>query len=73
MADTNRLFRPDAEGALRDPRSNAQVNGNIVNPPRFAQMGGLSNAGKALGRNQMRVQAPGSTQRKIVASNKRGD
>ena len=73
MADTNRLFRPDAEGALRDPRTNSQVNGNIVNPPRFAQIGGLTDASKALGRNQFRVVAPGGTQRGVPASNKRGD
>lgn len=73
MADTNRLFRPDAEGALRDPRSNAQVNGVMVNPPRYAELGGLTNAGKAMNRNSMRVQAPGSTQRKVPAYNKRGD
>lgn len=73
MADTNRLFRPDAEGALRDPRSNAQVNGNIVNPPRYAQIGGLSSADKALTRNQFRVVPPGSSQRRVPAYNKRGD
>lgn len=73
MADTNRLFRPDAEGRLRDPRSNAQVNGNIVNPPRYAQLGGLSGAGKAWFRNDLKVMPPGSTQRKVPAYNKRGD
>jgi hypothetical protein len=73
MADTNRLFRPDAEGAIRDPRSNAQVNGSIVNPPRYAEVGGLTNAGKALKRNEMRVVPPGSTQRRVPAYNKRGD
>jgi hypothetical protein len=73
MADTNRLFRPDAEGALRDPRSNSQVNGNMVNPPRYAQLGGLTDASKAFGRNEMRVVAPGSTQRRVPAYNKRGD
>ena len=73
MANTQRLFRPDAEGAIRDPRSNAQVNGNIVNPPRYAQIGGLTSAEKALKRNEMRVQPPGSTQRRVPASNKRGD
>lgn len=73
MADTNRLFRPDAEKSLRDPRDNAQTNGNIVNPPRFAQMGGFTGPGKALNRNQFAVRPPGGTQRKVPASNKRGD
>jgi hypothetical protein len=72
MSNTNRLFRPDAEGALRDPRSNAQVNGNIVNPPRYAQLGGLTDASKALTRNEMRIVPPGSTQRRVPAYNKRG-
>ena len=73
MADTKRLFRPDAESSIRDPRSNAQVNGNIVNPPRYAEIGGASNGGKMWFRNTMRVVPPGSTQRKVPASNKRGD
>jgi hypothetical protein len=73
VADTNRLFRPDAEAALRDPRSNSQVNGNIVNPPRYAQLGGLTDSSKALGRNEMRIVAPGSSTRRVPASNKRGD
>jgi hypothetical protein len=73
MADTNRLFRPDAEGALRDPRSNTMVNGNIVNPPRYAELGGLTSADKAMKRNDMRIVAPGSTQRRVPAYNKRGD
>jgi hypothetical protein len=73
MANTNRLFRPDAEGSIRDPRSNAQVNGNIVNPPRYAQLGGLSSASKAMARNDKSVRPPGSTQRSVPAHNKRGD
>lgn len=73
MSNTNRLFRPDAEGRIRDPRSNAQVNGNIVNPPRYAQLGGLSSSGKAMARNEMGVRAPGNTQRRVPAYNKRGD
>lgn len=73
MSDTNRLFRPDAEKSLRDPRDNNQVNGNIVNPPRYAQLGGLSGPTKALTRNQFRVVPPGGTQRKVPAYNKRGD
>lgn len=73
MADTNRLFRPDAEGSIRDPRDPNQMNGNIVNPPRYAQMGGLDSAKKALNRNEMRVVPPGGTQRRVPAYNKRGD
>lgn len=73
MANTNRLFRPDAEKSLRDPRDNAQMNGNIVNPPRYAQMGGLTGPSKALTRNQFRVVPPGGTQRSVPARATRGD
>jgi hypothetical protein len=73
MADTNRLFRPDAEKSLRDPRDNNQMNGNIMNPPRYAQVGGLSGPGKSIARNIMRVVPPGGTQRRVPAENKRGD
>lgn len=67
------LFHPQVEGAFRDPRENNQINGNIVNPPRYAQMGGLTGASKALTRNAMAVEPPGQTQRKIPARNTRGE
>lgn len=63
MASTGRLFRPSAEGSQRDPLTNAQMNGNIMNPPRFAELGGLSSAGKSFFRNTMRIVPPGASTR----------
>lgn len=59
-----RLFRPAAESSLRNPTTNAQMNGNILNPPRYAELGGLTSAGKAVGRNSMTIVPPGSGTRR---------
>jgi len=43
--------------------ANEKVNGNIVNPPRMAEMGGLSSARKsgAMAKNSMAIRNPGAT------------
>ena len=53
-------LKPSARG-IRDPKSNHQNNGRIVNPPRFAQIGGLSSSGKAFTRNDKSIHKPGDT------------
>lgn len=58
----NRLFNPTIS-TIRDPISNEQTNGNIVNPPRFAQLGGLSSKGKAVFRNSLKIVKPGASTR----------
>lgn len=65
MAGT-RLFRPNDGIDVRSPTSNKQENGNIVNPPRYAQFGGLSSGSpRGVKRNDMTISAPGSTMRKV--------
>lgn len=65
-----RLFRPSAEGSLRDPVSNAQMNGNIMNPPRFAELGGLSSADRTFKKNDFRIVPPGAGTRGVPISSK---
>ena len=57
------LFRPAGSLSIRDPLSNEKLNGNIVNPPRFAELGGLSSRGKAVHRNDLKIVKPGASTR----------
>jgi hypothetical protein len=43
--------------------STEKVNGNIVNPPRMSEMGGLSSPRKsgAVAKNSMTIRAPGGS------------
>lgn len=69
MAGSGKLFRPSAESSRRDPVSNAQMNGNIMNPPRYAEFGGLENAGRSIKKNTMTIVPPGAgTRREPVSS-----
>jgi hypothetical protein len=43
MSGGDRLFKPSERGR-RDPVSDAQENGPIVNPPRYAKIGGFKSA-----------------------------
>jgi hypothetical protein len=52
------LFKPTTAG-IRRPTDNARVNGRVVNPPRFANMGGLDSPGKALTGNNIQIVKPG--------------
>lgn len=51
------LFRPRAAGSIRQPTSDNQKHGSVMNPPRYARMGGLSSANK-VGKAGMAVQKP---------------
>lgn len=62
MAGT-RLFNPSGSLSVRDPLTNEQMNGNIFNPPRFAQLGGLSSRNKAVFRNTLKIVKPGASTR----------
>jgi hypothetical protein len=53
------LFKPRGASAPRNPTTDKQVNGQIVNTPRFAQLGGLSGASKTGPKNMMSVKPPG--------------
>lgn len=61
MAQNRKKFLGPNAGSIRDPISNAQENGRIVNPPRFAQIGGLSSSGKAIKRNSKKLVPVGSS------------
>lgn len=39
------FLRP-SEGGLRQPTDNKKMNGAIINPPRYAELGGLTGASK---------------------------
>jgi len=62
-----KLFNPSDSMAIRDPVSNVIDDGMIVNPPRFAELGGLSSAQKTF-KNQMTIKKPASTIRKVPVS-----
>ncbi len=58
------LFKPRGASAPRRPTDNNQQNGQIVNTPRYAQMGGLSGAAK-YAKNKMSLSKPGDTKKVI--------
>jgi hypothetical protein len=51
----------------RDPLSNVIDDGMIVNPPRFAELGGLDAASKTF-KNKMQIKKPAATIRKVPVS-----
>lgn len=53
------LFKPSSRGR-RDPVSNQQQNGQVVNPPRFAEMGGFTSARKGFKKNDKSIKKPGA-------------
>jgi hypothetical protein len=66
MAGT-RLFNPSDSMQVRDPISNVIDDGVIVNPPRFAELGGLSSASRTF-KNAMTIKRPAATIRKVPVS-----
>ena len=62
-----RLFNPSDSLSGRDPQSNKTDDGMIVNPPRYAELGGLSSASKTF-KNEMTIKKPASTIRKVPVS-----
>ena len=59
------LFKPRGASQPRRPTDNNQQNGQIVNTPRYAQLGGLSGANKANTKNKMTTSHPGDTKKVI--------
>ena len=59
------LFKPRGASAPRRPTDNNQQNGQIVNTPRFAPLGGLSSAAKAGPKNRFAVKPPGDGKKVI--------
>jgi len=59
------LFKPRGAGTPRRPTDNNQQNGQIVNTPRFSELGGLSGASKTGPRNKFTTSKPGDTKKVI--------
>ena len=59
------LFKPRGAAHVRRPTDNNQANGQIINTPRYATMGGLSTAAKAGTKNKMAIVPPGDGKRVI--------
>lgn len=59
-----RLFNPSDSLKGRDPLSDLIDDGTIVNPPRFAELGGLDQHGKTF-KNKFVIKKPASTIRKV--------
>lgn len=53
-------LKPSSRG-FRQPTDNTLENGNIVNPPRYAELGGLTSANKAIKTNNKTLKKPGAT------------
>ena len=53
-------LKPSAKGR-RDPLDNTKDGGLIVNPPRFAELGGLKSSRNATFKNRMTIKKPGNT------------
>jgi hypothetical protein len=53
------LFKPSETGS-REPLDNNRGNGRVVNPPRFAEVGGLKGPSKGVKKNNMTIASPGN-------------
>ena len=55
-------LKPSSKG-IREPLSNAQMNGRVMNPPRMAALGGLKSPKKkgAMQQNSLKIKRPGDT------------
>ena len=59
------LFKPRGASAPSNATTDKQVNGQIVNTPRFAHFGGLSGPSKTGSKNAMTIKPPGDG-RKVI-------
>jgi hypothetical protein len=59
------LFKPRGAQTPRSPTDTNQMNGRIYNPPRMAQLGGLSSTGKGMKKNSQNIRKPGDGSRVI--------
>jgi len=64
MSGGNRFLAPRGNTRPRDPLSNAQQDGVVKSPPRYAdRLGGLTSAkaNGGFGKNQYSIRKPGNT------------
>jgi hypothetical protein len=64
--DGNKLFYPTVT-SVRGPQE-GQVKGNIINPPRYAQLGGMSSSNKPGLRDTVKwfsITKPGASTRRV--------
>ena len=59
------LFKPRGASNVRSPITDKQQNGQVVNTPRYDQLGGLSSPAKAGSKNQFVVKPPGDGKKVI--------
>jgi hypothetical protein len=66
MPAQRRMFMPADGLSIRDPMTNERAKGNIMNPRRYSEFGGLS-SGSARGfyESTATVKHPGSTERAV--------
>jgi len=59
---SSNFLKPSSRGR-RGETDNARNNGRVVNPPRMAQLGGLSSVKKrgAMSKNELSIRKPGDT------------
>ena len=63
-------LKPTTRG-MRSPQDNGSASDMIVNPPRYAELGGLTSARKMGPKgNTMKVRPPGQTQHKAAGGGK---
>ena len=69
MPAPRNLFMPSDSLQVRDPLTNDRRNGNIMNPRRYMEIGGLTSANKRgfEASDSMNVKSPESTQRRVPA------
>jgi hypothetical protein len=66
MPSQRRLFMPADGLSIRDPLSNELAKGNIMNPRRYAEYGGLtSGSARGFHASSATVQKPGATERAV--------
>lgn len=67
MPAQRRLFMPADSLQIRDPLTNDKRHGNIMNPPRYMEIGGMTSANKRglEASSGMDVKSPESTQRRV--------
>lgn len=53
-----RFLEPSTTG-LRKPTDSGKENGQVINPPRYAQMGGLDKPSRIAEKNTLTIRKPG--------------
>lgn len=62
----DRLFDPSNNLTIRHPQDNASHNERIVNPPRYMELGGITDKGvRGFHKNTFAIKSPGGTQKNV--------